>query len=112
MKSSPGIMFATSYRSAASWPSLTTLMDLRSSSDRLGHGDEFGPVRKCRLHLDVVDHLRDSLHHLRAGQDLGAGLHQVGDRAAIARPFNDEVGDEGDGLGMVQLDAALEPSAR
>ena len=30
------------------------------------HGDELGAVGKRRLHLDVVDHLGDAVHHLRA----------------------------------------------
>ena len=36
------------------------------------HGDEFCPVRKRRLDLDVVDHFRDAVHALRAGDDLRA----------------------------------------
>jgi hypothetical protein len=43
---------------------------------------------------------------------MGAGLHQVGDGAAVARALDDEVGDERDRLGIVELDAALEPAAR
>ena len=50
--------------------------------------------------------------HLRAGDDLGAGLHQFGDGAAVARALDDEIGDERDRLGMVELDAALQPAAR
>src|SRR4051812_31184411 len=105
MKSSPGIMSGTSYFSA-SWPGLTrpstpscrfqktwmpgsspgmtTLMVLPTSSDRLVDGDELRSVRKRRLDLDVVDHLRNTRHHLLAPQHLGAGLHQVGDGAAVA----------------------------
>src|SRR5262249_54985784 len=64
------------------------------------------------LDLDVVDHLGDAGHHLVTGQDLRAGLHQLGDRATVARAFEDEVGDDRNGLGVVQLDAAIEPAPR
>ena len=32
--------------------------------------------------------------HLRAGDDLRAGLHQLGDGAAVARALDDEIGDD------------------
>jgi len=32
--------------------------------------------------------------------------------AAVARALDDEIGDDGDRLGMVELDATLEPSPR
>src|SRR5882757_7572910 len=134
MKSSPGIMTGTSQRFAASWPGLsrpstsylsprktwmpgtrpgmTDMNAPRSSPDRLMHGDEFGAVRKRRFHLDVVDHFGNAIHHLRAGDHLRAGLHQFSDGAAVARALDDEVGDDGDRLGMVELDAALQSAAR
>src|SRR5438105_8544408 len=76
------------------------------------HGDKLGAVGKRRLDLNVVDHLRDAVHALRAGDDLRAGLHKFGDGAAVARALDDEVGDDGDRLGVVELDAALQPAAR
>src|SRR3954453_2142147 len=54
---------------------------------RLMHGHELRPVRERRLDLHVVNHLRDSVHHLRAGKHLRAGLHQLGNRLAVARAF-------------------------
>ena len=51
----------------ATFPDGTKLDGSRSSSDRLMHGDEFCAVRKRRLDLDVVDHLGDARHALRAG---------------------------------------------
>src|SRR5262245_52282394 len=83
-----------------------------SSSYRFVHGDKLGSIRECRFHLHVVDHLGNAVHHLCAGDDVGAGFHQLGDGAAIARTFQDEVGDERDRLWMVELDAALEPAPR
>src|SRR3954470_3934258 len=85
---------------------------MTTSPDRLMHGDEFGAIRERRFDLDVVDHFWDAIHHLRAGNHLRARLHQFGDGAAVARALDDEVGDDGDRLGMVELDAALEPAAR
>ena len=76
------------------------------------HSDELGAVGKRRLDLDVVDHLRDAVHALRAGDDLRARLHQFGYGTAVARALDDEVGNDGDRLGVVELDAALQPAAR
>mgnify|MGYP003449998008 CR=1 FL=1 len=39
-------------------------------------------------------------------------VHQLGDGAAVAGALDDEVGDDGDRFGMVELDAALEPAPR
>jgi len=80
--------------------------------DRVVHGDQLGAVGEGRFDLDRVDHLGDAVHQLVAGQDVGAGLHQVGDAAPVARALDDEVADQGDGLGMVQLDAAFQPPPR
>ena len=74
-------------------------------------GDELGAVGEGRLDLDLLDDVGDAFHHLLAPQHVGAGLHQVGDRAAVARAFDDEVGDQRDRLGMVELHAALEAAA-
>ncbi len=74
--------------------------------------DELGPVRESRLDLNVVDEGGDAVHDLVGPHHMGAGLHQVGDRSAVARALDDEVGDQRDGLGIVQLDAALEPASR
>ena len=76
------------------------------------HGDKLGAIGKGRLDLDVVDHLGDALHDLVAGDDVGAGFHEVGDGAAVARALDDEVGDQRDGFRVVEPDAALQPLAR
>ena len=75
-------------------------------------GDELGAVGEGRLDLDVVDHRGDPVHHLVGGEHMRAGLHQFGDRAPVARPLDDEVGDQRDRLRVIELDAALEPPAR
>src|SRR3954464_11018722 len=75
--------------------------------NRLVHGEELCAVRKSCLKLDVMDHLRDARHHLVAGQNLRAALHQLCHGAAIARTLQDEIGDDRDRFGMVELDAAI-----
>jgi hypothetical protein len=50
--------------------------------------------------------------HLCAGDDMGAGFHQLGDGLAVARAFEDEIGDQRDRFRVVELDAALEASPR
>lgn len=71
---------------------------------------QFGAVRERGFNLYVVDHLGNAVHDLIAGEDMGTGFHEFGNGAAIARAFDDEIGNEGDGLGMVELDATLEPA--
>ena len=67
------------------------------------HGDKLGAVRERRFHLDVMDHLGDAGHHLGAGQDLRAGLHQFGHGAAVTRALDDEVRNDGDGRTVAEL---------
>ena len=76
------------------------------------HGHKLGAVGKRGFDLDVVDHLGDPIHALRTGDGLCAGLHQFGHGAAVARALDDEIGNDRDGFGMVELDAALEAPAR
>src|SRR5262245_65208451 len=40
------------------------------------------------------------------------GFHELGDGAAIARPFEDVIADQRHRLRMVELDPAFEPAAR
>src|SRR3954453_4045499 len=74
---------------------------------RLLHRHELRPVRERRLDLPVVNHLRDSVHHLRAGKYLRAGLHELGNRLAVARAFQNEIADQRDRLGVIELHAAF-----
>src|ERR1700749_2524384 len=68
---------------AGTSPAMTKMNALRKSSDRLMDGDKLGAVGKRRLDLDVVDHFSNARHHLSPGKHLRAGLHQLGDGAAI-----------------------------
>jgi hypothetical protein len=43
---------------------------------------------------------------------MGAFRHQFGDRAAVARAFENEIGDQRNGFRMIEFDAALEPPPR
>src|SRR5580693_6878143 len=83
-----------------------------TSSDRLVHGDELGAVRERRLDLDLGDHFGDAVHHLGAADDVGAGFHQFGDATPVARAFDDEIRDQRNRFGMIELDAAFEPPPR
>src|SRR5882757_186776 len=87
-------------------------MALVLSADRIVHGDELGAVGESGFDLDVVDHFGDAIHHLVAGEDVGALLHQLGDAFAVARAFQDEVADQRHRFRMVELDAAIEAAAR
>ena len=50
-----------------------------------------------------------SVHHLIAGQHLAAGAHQLLDPAAFAGPLDHPGAEQGDGLRVVELDAARQP---
>src|SRR5262249_60244687 len=49
---------------------------------------------------------------LRVGEPVPPCPHQLGDGPAVAGAFDDEIGDRRNRLGMIELDAALEPPAR
>src|SRR3984885_9078220 len=99
MKYSPGIMEVA-------------FMTEEASSYRLVHGDELGAVGKRRLDLNFRNHFGDAIHHLRAGNDVAATLHQFGDAVAVTRTLENEIGNERHRFRMVELDAALKPPAR
>src|SRR5690606_18810204 len=78
------------------------------SADGFVDGHQLGAVGEGGFDLNVVDHLRNPLHHLVAGDDVCPGFHQLGHGAAVAGALDHEIGDERDSLGVVELDAALE----
>src|SRR5262245_29269207 len=84
----------------------------RDSANGRMDGDELGAVGEGRLDLDLLDDVGHAFHHLLAPQHMRAGLPQIGDRAAIARALDHEIGDQRHGLGMVELHTALETAAR
>src|SRR4029434_4485436 len=83
----------------------------RESSDWVVNGDKLCAVGEGRLNLHLVDHLGHSFHHIFASKDRGAVAHQVCDATPVPRAFHDLVGDDGDGLGVVQLETAGLPAA-
>src|SRR6185369_8230249 len=85
-------------------PGITCL----SSPDWIVHGHKLRAVGKCRFDLDVVNHLGDAIHHLCTCENLRTGVHEIGDGAAIARAFENEIRDQRNRFGMIQFDAAFE----
>src|SRR5258705_2582586 len=68
--------------------------------------DQFHTVRERGLHLHIVQHFRDSLHHVIAADYMRAFFHEVGDAAPISGAFHDRIGNQRDSLGIIEFDAA------
>src|SRR5829696_801168 len=83
----------------------------RCSSNRMVDGDELRAVRERGLYLHVVQHLRHTLHDVVAAEYLTTADHQLGHGAAVAGTFEQVVGEDGDGLGVVEFQAACSPAA-
>src|SRR6185437_16045523 len=86
--------------------------DGNNSSYRLVHRHQLGAVRKSGFNLNFRNHFGYAVHHLRTGDDVRTFLHELGDRASVARAFENEIGDERDSFRVIELDAALEPASR
>ena len=82
------------------------------SPNGLMNGDQFGPVGEGGFGLDLVDHLRDALHHVASREDGRAKAHEISDRSPIARAFQNLVGDDGDRFRVVQLQPPFLTPAR
>ena len=59
-----------------------------------------------------VNHGRHAGHDLVAAQQLAPQVHQFGDTFALPDKFEQCCGDERDGFGMIQAQAASEPFLR
>ena len=59
-----------------------------------------------------VNYFRHAVHHLRACEHTCAPDSQIGNTSAIARTFQDEIGDKRDGFRVIELDPPIEPAAR
>ncbi len=68
--------------------------------------DELRAVGERRLHLHLGDQRSDAVQHVVGGEHVAAGLHQVGDAAAVAGRLEHPVGEHRDRLGMVEAQAA------
>src|SRR3989440_1375371 len=82
------------------------------SADRMVDGDQLGAVGEGALDLHLVDHLGDAFHHFITAEDRQARLHQLGDGAPVADALEDVGGDDGERLGMVELETAGPAPAR
>ena len=82
------------------------------STDRMMDRDELRAVGERSLDLDLVDHLGDAFHDVVTPQNRLARLHQLRDRTAVADTLEDVGGDEGDGLRVIELEAASTPAPR
>src|ERR1700730_1916955 len=76
---------------------------------RLMHRHQLRSIGERRFDLYVVDHFGNAVHHLLAREHMPACFHQLRDGLAVARAFDDVVGDKRHRLGMIELDASLEP---
>lgn len=65
-------------------------------------GDQLRTVREGRLHLNVLDHLRDAVHHLGPREQMPARVHDVADRLTGARLLEDVHRQQRHRLGVVQ----------
>lgn len=75
-------------------------------------GHQLGAVGEGPFHLDLLDHLRNPLHDIVAGQDLPPKRHQVGDRPSVADPFENLRGDQRHRFRIVELEATPLPFFR
>src|SRR5579864_5766390 len=66
-------------------------------------GHQLCPVRKCRLNLDLADHLGHTVHDVFTTQDVFAEAHQVSHRTSVARPLHQLGADDGDRFRIVQF---------
>src|SRR5207302_10359207 len=73
------------------------------------HRHQLRSVWERRFDLYLVDHFWNAIHHLLAREHMRACFHQHRDGLTVARAFDYVVGDKRHRLGMIELDAALEP---
>src|SRR5215813_1245613 len=83
-----------------------------TSADWTVYGDELCPIGERGFHFDLTNHLRNAFHDLVAGQNLPARGHELGDGLFITRSLQDEIADERNAFGIVELDAPREPRPR
>src|ERR1051326_351505 len=76
------------------------------SLDRIVDRDQLGPVGEGRLDLHFLDHFGDALHDVVDAEDRAAAIHELGDRQTIPCPFENSGADQGNRLGIVELEPA------
>src|SRR5215468_9024693 len=85
---------------------------LRSSSNWVMNRHQLRSVGERALDLHLLQHLGNALHHVGTSQDRDAERHQVGHTAPVANALEHLGGDQGERLGVVQLEPAPAPTAR
>ena len=73
-----------------------------SLRDRIVARDQLGAVGEGGLDLHDGEHGGHLVHHVGGGEHLAPELHQLDDAAAVARTFEQGLGDERGGLGDVE----------
>lgn len=75
-------------------------------------GNELGAVGERGLDLDVIEHLRDTVHHLLTAEHIAATDHEFGDLSPVTGTFQNVIGDQRDSFRMVQPEPTRLSSAR
>ena len=76
--------------------------------DGVVNGDELSSVGEGSFDLDFVDHFGDAGEGLVASEELAAEVHEFRNGFAVADEFKKLRGDECDGFGVVEFEAAGE----
>ena len=85
----------------------------RITCDRRANGDQFGAVRERAFDMHLADDIGHARLNLAAAKQFAADLHQFGHRMpAVADQLEDHRRNQGDGLGIVELQAACEAPLR
>src|SRR5262249_16026521 len=66
---------------------------------------ELGALDERCFHFHFVDHYGDAFHDLIASENLAAFGHELRNRLPVTCALQDEICDEGDAFGIVELDA-------
>ena len=83
-----------------------------SSADGIVQGHELGAVGKDCFDLNLIHQLWHAFHHLIALQPGGALLHQLSHTLPVAGAFQHQEAQPCHGLGMIELQTALDSSLR
>ena len=71
------------------------------------NGHQLRAIGKCCFHLNFLHHLWNTLHDVTALQECCAIAHKISHAAPVASTFNNLVGEDGNALGVIELETAL-----
>src|SRR5260370_36587735 len=80
-----------------------------ASANWVVNADEFRSIRESCFHLHLGNHLRDAFHHLVTAKHFATFGHELSNRLAITRSFQDEIRYERNSLGIIELDTSFKP---